>query len=417
MKTGDEHKLDRLFKNGLSKPEDHVTYRNEDWEAMEELLDKPKRRGIIFSMPVILSSAAAVLLLAFGLFLITNKTPVKKHILITKVKLKPQTSKNGQSIQQIPTQTAPSKHVAAMAKLVKRFPVIISKKSTKREINALPDYGTGPYVAVKDTTSPKKVKNNAQPQVFASNDSTSSGQPQQTALLASEIAAATTIPADSLATLLSVERKKKVRSTNTFRHPISLSIIAAPDFNGVGSAFNRTQIGTNAGLLLSVGITNKITMSTGAVYAKKPYTIGFSQYNYASDYKFSVNPIDVMADCRVLDIPLNINYQVYSRGINQLSIGTGLSSYFMLSERYSYTYPGNTIGAGDIEIKNQNKHLFGVININATYQRRINSKFGLNVQPYMKLPLTNIGYGRVNLKSTGVAFGASWYLNTSRAKK
>lgn len=415
MKTEDENKLDRLFKNELSKTEDNVTYRDEDWEAMEILLDKRKHKGIVIGLPVIWSSVAAVLLLAFGVFLLTNKIPIKKNNLITKVKLKPQTGKNDQSIQQTPTQTTPSTNVIAVARLNNKFPSVKSKKSSEKAMGYVPDNGTGRYPAGKDSSNSTTRGNDVQPQVLAINDSSSRRQapPQQPVLAA----VATSTPADSLATLLPVEKKKKAVNIDVVKHPVMLSIIAAPDFNGVGSAFNRTQIGTNAGLMLSVGITNKLSISTGAVYAKKPYVIGFNQYNYASDYKFKNNPTDVMADCRVLDIPLNINYRIYSKGVNQLSIGTGLSSYFMLSEKYSYTYASNYSGVTGFEVKNQNKHLFGVMNLNATYQRRISAKFGLNVQPYMKLPLTDIGYGRINLKSTGLAFGASWYLNTSGAKK
>ena len=54
----------------------------------------------------------------------------------------------------------------------------------------------------------------------------------------------------------------------------------------------------------------------------------------------------------------------------------------------------------------------GVLNLNATYQREVSSKFGVAVQPYFKVPLTGIGYGQVNLKSAGVAVGVTWNINT-----
>jgi hypothetical protein len=415
MNRENENKLDRLFKDGLTKPDNNIPYRDEDWQAMENLLDERKPKGLIYRLPLILSSAAAILLLAFGLFLLNQKAAVPKKNLLTKNK--PHTGKNGQPIKQQLTKTASNTTVVAVARLNNKFPGVKSKKSMVNATGTSGADGAGRYPAGKDTLHFKNLASTMQPQILASNDSSNNKQPtpQQPAVLAATIEA--NVPGDSVATVLPAEKRKKLLNTDAMNHPITLSIIAAPDFNGVGSAFNRTQIGTNAGLMLSVGITNKLTISTGAVYAKKPYAIGFNQYQYVSDYKFKNNPTDVMADCRVLDIPLNISYQVYHKGINQLSIGTGLSSYFMLSEKYTYSYASNLSGVSGYEVKNQNRHLFGVMNINATYQRRINSKFGLNVQPYMKLPLTDIGYGRVNLKSTGVAFGASWYFNTSRAKK
>ena len=415
MNRDNENKLDRLFKDGLSNPGNHATYRDEDWAAMEHMLDERKPKGLLYRLPVILSSVAAVLLLAFGLFFLNQKVPVQKKNVLTKNK--PDTGKNGQPIQQQFAKPVPHTNVVAVAQLNNKFRGVKSKKSLASIVSTPGADEAGRYPAGKDTVVNKMSDTAIQPQVLALTDSSNRNQttPQQPAVLAAAIEA--NVLADSATTVLPAEKKKKRINIEDTKQPLILSIIAAPDFNGVGNAFSRTQIGTNAGLMLSVGISNKLTISTGVAYAKKPYAIGFNQYNYLSDYKFQNNPTDVMADCRVLDIPLNINYLVYHKGINQLSIGTGLSSYFMLSEKYNYTYANNTSGVSGYEVKNQNRHLFGVMNLNATYQRRINSKFGLNVQPYMKLPLTNIGYGRVNLKSTGVAFGASWYLNTSRAKK
>jgi hypothetical protein len=52
-----------------------------------------------------------------------------------------------------------------------------------------------------------------------------------------------------------------------------------------------------------------------------------------------------------------------------------------------------------------------VANLSATYQRQLNSKIALDVQPYLKLPLTDLGYGQVRLQTTGVAVGLTWNLN------
>lgn len=37
-----------------------------------------------------------------------------------------------------------------------------------------------------------------------------------------------------------------------------------------------------------------------------------------------------------------------------------------------------------------NKYLSGGLNLDIPYQRQINSKFSVNVQPYLKMPLTNV---------------------------
>ena len=195
------------------------------------------------------------------------------------------------------------------------------------------------------------------------------------------------------------------------RPQFALSVIASPDMNGVNS-LQQTRIGGNVGLLFSAGISKKWTITTGAVYSVKPYTTGFQNYHTLS--QFNTNPVNVMADCRVLDIPVNVGYQVYYKHQNKISIGSGLSSYFMLRENYKYNYSSNyATGPAEYNVVNKNQHILGILNINATYERQLNQKVGISLQPYLKLPLTGIGYGQVRLQTAGLAVGISWNLNSS----
>jgi len=93
-----------------------------------------------------------------------------------------------------------------------------------------------------------------------------------------------------------------------------------------------------------------------------------------------------------------------------LQLGTGLSSYWMLRENYEFEYANNA-PSFYINVANQNRHLLGVLNFNATYQRQLGHGINALVQPYYKVPLTGIGNGRVNLRSAGVAFGVGINMN------
>jgi hypothetical protein len=120
----------------------------------------------------------------------------------------------------------------------------------------------------------------------------------------------------------------------------------------------------------------------------------------------------------MLDIPLNINYQVYSRQGNKISLGTGLSSYFMLREDYKFNYTDSqATGPVTYTVINKNRNILSVLNLDATYTHQINSKVGVTVQPYLKVPLSDVGASQVRLQSTGVALGLSWYLNASSKPK
>jgi hypothetical protein len=84
----------------------------------------------------------------------------------------------------------------------------------------------------------------------------------------------------------------------------------------------------------------------------------------------------------------------------------------MLHESYNYYYDDPTVkGPNSYTVANHGKYFFGVGNIQVTYERQVNSRFGLSLQPYMKLPLTNIGYSQARLQTMGVAVGVNWHLN------
>ena len=154
------------------------------------------------------------------------------------------------------------------------------------------------------------------------------------------------------------------------------------------------------------------------MYAIKPYLTSFD--NYHSAYQFTgAQPESVYANCRMLDIPLNVNYQVYHRQANSITLGTGLSSYFMLREDYRFNYAGlytTGSGPGGYTVINKNHNILSVLNLDATYTHQINSRFGVTVQPYLKVPLADVGASQVRLQTTGVALGFSWNINNASIK-
>jgi hypothetical protein len=477
MKKEEEDNIDHKFKEGLSKAEDNIAFRNDDWDAMEKLLDKDKRRkGIVFYLPRIISSIAALLLLTLGFFFLrpATKTGVDKNDVAN---VKPSVTNNTKSnhannnaadsaiknstlnntinsngsnlannkkiIDKTSTFTAPSTRNTNVNgnKAGLKLP-LSSANSSQLAANI---YGNrAGKKAANRSTGLKETELSNQTEITGSNTSPLrdlESTPKQTNLsnTSTEVLAAngtntlnsnTSLVTADLSTTdkqldnnskryaAAVKQQQKKKSAVNALWPgnsLVLSVLTAPDINGVGSSFSRAQVGSTTGLMLSRGFGRRFTVSTGAMYAKKPYAASFSQYS--TSYQFKINPTDVYADCRVLDIQINIDYRLYSKGRNMVAVGTGISSYFMLRENYKFDYNNSeATGPASYNISNQNQHILGVLNVNATYQRRINANFGLNIQPYMKLPLTNIGYGRVDLQSTGVAVGVSWYLTSNSAK-
>jgi hypothetical protein len=428
MKEENDDSIDKLFSAGLSDPGSNASYREEDWDKLEVMLDNKKPAGLVRNFIILMSAVAAMLLLVIG-WAIFKPRQKADDVTPRMVKATPHTKKDsgkyGPPVQQMAD--LKSNTLSVTDSSTPGAANVSRKSKSFFTLSAVP--------GGRSSTGKNDNLVNLQPVVIASFDTASiastaklavkkAGTIKQvdttSAAIATNNMAVNTKPVDTISKpdkheLVSVmddvkPQKQRKKQSVAYIPRFALSFVASPDINSVKS-FSNSKVGTNAGILLTMGLSRKWSITTGAIYADKPYMTNFS--NYASAYQFSTNPASVTASCIVLDIPLNLGYQVYNKGANKFSIGTGLSSYFMLRENYTFNYNSPyPHGPTSYNIRNSNKHILGVLNLNVTYQREISSTFGVGVQPYFKLPLTGIGYGQVNLKSAGVAVGVTWNLST-----
>ena len=402
----EENELDDLFKKKLQDPVDNESYNEADWDDMEQLLDKPKkRRGVVYWLPIY-GSVAALLLLFLGYMVFRPKTANTKpgnNPQATVIK-SAHSGTSGEPIRQqsdqspkVQKQTIIAQNLAGGKRGADRHPFQPSSAD-----GAPRTAGVTQQDIAGDAATRSNELLTAQGTAYILGS----------AYIAVEPVANHPLSVNNGSAAILEKKKPNITMQNIgYRPQLTLSIIAAPDLNGVGS-FQQSKVGTNEGLLFSVGLSRKLTVSTGAVYSVKPYITGFE--NYHTGYQFPVDPIHVTADCRMLDIPINIGYQVFHQHQNSISVGTGLSSYIMLHENFKFNY-ANTYYTGPAQytVPNSAGYYFGILNLNATFQHQVNSKVGFSVQPYIKLPLTTVGYSQVRLQTTGVALGLTWNLNSS----
>lgn len=456
MKKERDEELDKLFKKGADDPVNDPVFREADWDALEQLLDQRKKRGgIVYWLPR-LGSVAALLLLFLGWMLL--KPQVVKHNdnqQVAAVPAKPHTSTSGGANRQGTADSSKRKilnpavyaqnpdHPGAGKKTNRSFPYlpvgpaaklpvntpangtnVIAKANTdneklssgdKKDVSTIDaDKDNGNTLAANPVLAPDK-KDVGIPDANKANDNTLTANvvpaPDKKDIAMADVNKSDNSGA-SLATNAPKVTVKAVGKPNGANHAIyALSAIASSDMNGT-SPLNSGRLGGNLGALFSV-TSGKWTFSSGAMYSIKPYQESFA--NYHTSYAFQTNPTSVGANCRMIDIPLNVNYQVYKKGVNKFTVGTGFSSYIILREDYTFNYANSYYAPGGpagYSVVNRNRNIMSILNLDATYERKINSKFGLVLQPYMKLPLSNVGASQVKLQSTGVAVGLSWNLNS-----
>ncbi|MCC8407391.1 PorT family protein [Mucilaginibacter sp. UR6-1] len=391
-----DKKLDEFFSDAM-RNHDEIDFREQDWGMMEHMLNR-RRKPFIMWMRVA-GSVAAMLLIALGIWWLMpdkyneqdtitrakNNKPMQK---ITKRNEEPVVEGKGDSIAGLTVRKG-----------------VTAAGTTHRSKSSGPDAAPLNVDTLEKSLFQKDVNNSVAD--IASVKPVNNTGPDTAGMQYTDIV--TTQDADTGVNEKVEKTQSPAKPQGVSKRPVfAISVLAAPDVNGVGS-FGSSKVGANAGVMLSMKLSSRFTVSTGAAYSYKPYDVRFSQYR--TIYQFAVNPTNVMADCRVLDIPLNIDYKFYSKKQNSLSMGAGLSSWFMLNEKYSFSYPGNASGPASYSVSNQNKHILGILNLQATYHRQLNQKVGIAVQPFMKVPLTNIGYSQVRLQSLGIAAGLTWNLS------
>ena len=366
----EEHKVDQLFKAGLSEPE--IPFDEKHWEAMAEKLDAGQKKNTIPMWLIAAASLAAMVIM--GLFLLFSGS-TEEH---------GKQKEKSMGLARIPEPSTPAaetrrpKVVVPVEKAAE-----ISRSATvaaTRKIEYIPFELKEEQVSFHEDTVRQPV-----------------------------------LP--MLAGIRSIEPQLSINSDPIIDSPLgrivdvmvdqpkhwAFSILVAPDRSTTSSSV-PSGLSSNVGLLASYSLSRKLSITSGLIYAKKLYN-----YKGLTTGTYGKSPLEVDADCRVLDVPLNLNYQLLRRRNFSLTVQSGLSSYFMLYERYKYIdgQPGGPQEVSILQVKNQNQHLFGVANFSISFEQKISRQFSIGVQPFYKLPLTGIGVHDANLQSKGVSFSVS----------
>lgn len=164
-----------------------------------------------------------------------------------------------------------------------------------------------------------------------------------------------------------------------------------------------TDPGTMIGFGVEYYLADTWSIQTGATYAVKKYTALGSEYE-TPDW-ISARPDDLLsaiAKCTVIDIPFNIRKYFHTKKGKTFFASTGVSTYLMLREDYNYEYTEERPNWAPFwRYENRNNHFFGILNLSVGYETPLSKNLALGIEPFMKLPLTGIGEGRVRFLSFG----------------
>lgn len=195
---------------------------------------------------------------------------------------------------------------------------------------------------------------------------------------------------------------------------LSIGLLVSPDFTGTSLGNSFESVGNSYGMGLEYYVSHKTRLKMAVLLNQKVYSATGDEYTIPrTQYGSSATPSPDWVDavCDILEIPLYIQFRVLDSERHGLWLSTGLSSYWMRREKYQYTYADYvTPGADGILIEKENRHLLSVLNLGLAYERQLSPSLSIELEPYIKIPLGGVGYGKVSLYTTGAYLSFKYHI-------
>lgn len=201
---------------------------------------------------------------------------------------------------------------------------------------------------------------------------------------------------------------KKKKKTSAFSNNFFFTVSAGPDLSAVGGNAGEVKLTYGAGI--GYQISKRFSVRSGFYVGRKVYSADPDDYYPPSNFwAYYPNLENIDANCKVYDIPITVDYKISSKKKESWFVSAGVSSLLMKEETYEYYFKPNyspTYVTYTRTISNENKHYFSVLNLSGGYTRVLNKNISLQAEPYVKIAMDGVGYGKVKLNSGGVLFSA-----------
>lgn len=259
----------------------------------------------------------------------------------------------------------------------KALPVELSREITTNEQSSRLNLSNFDYIAPKGTFIPSKIL--IPTIIFDNKEEPAKAIPQSTA--------------------------------KSFQKGLYFRLGFSPDLSIV-STDEITKLGSNTAILLEYRINHRLSVQGGVLRSMKYYD-SYPQY-YQWPYNWSSPPkmININATCKMLDIPVNLRYDITKKTQSRWFVSGGVTSYVMLKEKYIYNYEN----PNDPSIKwhqwegKTGTYYAGVLNFSAGYEYQLFKKLTIQAEPLVKIPIARVGFGKVNLSTLGVLFSVKYPL-------
>lgn len=199
----------------------------------------------------------------------------------------------------------------------------------------------------------------------------------------------------------------KVKSRLNVKRPkgLYIGLTGGPDFSEVKSQ-GLTKAGYNAGILLGYRLSNRFSIESGVLWNKKKYYSEgkyFSVSKIGSSMPAGMEIMEVEGQSSSFEFPLKVKYDLLLRSRSNWFVPAGVSTNVYIKEKNNYLTKLNGVMEHQTGLYDDLPcSWFSAVNISAGYEHVIGRSAGIRVEPYIKLPLREVGMGSMPVLSTGI---------------
>jgi hypothetical protein len=185
-----------------------------------------------------------------------------------------------------------------------------------------------------------------------------------------------------------------------------VGILGSPDLSSI--KFQSVKnVGSTYGLLFGYGFNSRWAIETGVSFGKKKYFTDGEYFDKTNAYVLKyVDQLKVEGTCTMWEIPLNVRYN-FSTGEKMKWFATGgVTAYYMSREQYDCTgYLNGAPWGQDWDRKPSNHRWSSNLNLSVGYEQRLGKIGNLRLEPYVRMPISGIGTGKLSIMSAGLNIG------------
>lgn len=194
----------------------------------------------------------------------------------------------------------------------------------------------------------------------------------------------------------------------------SLRLMSGPEWTSVGLMEERSFSFLSGGMI-QFNFSSRWGISSGILYSHKKYNTHPDSYEPPEGYwnarTNGILPDKIIGSCQVVDIPVNLIYHVPGRNRFSYSAAVGLSSYILLDEYYDFEFDTENPGAAEGWYTHENTRAnWSVANLAAAIYFQPFDRFSIGLEPFVKIPLKQVGWGNVELTSVGITGSITYQL-------